>query len=75
MPEVLIDEHKFELRKQCEIRRPSEKGYYFDVVWVKAKFAQKGNILQDGKGNHWTVHEVYGTKKMPGGRWDEFKQV
>lgn len=74
MPEVNVDDKNFELYKQCEIRRPSEKGYYFDVIWIKADLARKGNTIRDGKGNQWSVHEVYGAKKMPGGRVD-FKQV
>lgn len=49
-------------------------GYYFDIVWVKSDLARKDNNLQDGRGNKWTIHEVYGAKKMPGGR-ENFKQV
>lgn len=87
MPEINVDDKNFELYKQCEIRRPSiasvlhiddqaihkPAGYYFDIIWVKADLARKGNGLQDAKGNTWTVHEVYGAKKMPGGR-EDFKQ-
>jgi hypothetical protein len=74
MPEINVDDRNFELYKQCEIRRPSEKGYYFDVIWIKSDLARKGNTIQDSDDNNWSVHEVYGSKKMPGGR-AEFKQL
>ena len=88
MPEINIDARNFESYKQCEIRRPSSAsvlhlgdrlvnksaGYYFDIIWIKADLARKGNNLQDGKNNIWAVHEIYGTKRMPGGR-ENFKQV
>lgn len=74
MPEVNIDDRNFELYKQCEIRRPSEKGYYFDIIWIKADLSRKGNTIQDEKRNEWVVHEVFGAKKMPGGRGN-FKQM
>lgn len=70
MPEVYIDDKNFELYKQCEIRRPSEKGYYFDVIWIKAALARKGSYIKDHNDNRWVIHEVYGSKKMPGGRVD-----
>lgn len=88
MPEINVDTSNFELHKQCEIRRPSAEdiliigdqeihksvGYYFDVVWIEADLARKNNNLQDGKGNVWRVHDVYGSKMMARGRVS-FKQV
>lgn len=88
MPEVNVDEKNFELYKQCEIRRPSPDGviklgeeviskpagYYFDIVWIEADLARKNNLLQDKRGNRWTVHEVHGSKMMASGR-ESFKQV
>lgn len=88
MPEVNIDDSNFELYKQCEIRRPSPEavliiddqeihkpaGYYFDVLWIEADLAKKGNNIQDKRGNKWKVHEVYGSKMMAGGR-ESFKQA
>jgi hypothetical protein len=76
MPEVNYDDSNWEMYKQCEIRMPSTKklgngfGYYFDVIWIKADIARKGNKITDEDGYEWTIHEVYGAKKMPGGRKD-----
>lgn len=80
MPEIFIDDKNFELYKQCEIRRPSGKpfttwpGYYYDILWIKADLARKGNIIKDERGDDYTIHEVYGSKRMPGSR-GSFKQV
>lgn len=73
MPEVNVDDKNWEQYRQCEIRRPSEKGYYFDVLWIKADIARKGNHIVDESGREWTIHETYGVRKMPGGR-ESFKQ-
>lgn len=73
MPEVHVDERNFKLYKQCEIRRPSKMGYYFDVLWIEADLARKGNLIEDVRGQ-WTVHEVWGAKKMPAPRGN-FKQA
>ena len=74
MPEVNVDDSNWEVYRQCEIRRPSEKGYYFDIIWIKADIARKGAKVLDEESNEWTIHETYGAKKMPGSRID-FKQV
>lgn len=59
--------------KQCEVRRPSERGYYFDIVWIKPDLAKRGNTLVSGRGDIWTIHEVFGTRNMPGSK-ETFKQ-
>ncbi len=72
MPEINVDESKFELYKQCEIRRPSPRvalnGYFYDIVWIKADLARKGARLVGAHGHVWYVHEVFGSKRMPGSR-------
>ena len=56
---------------QCEIRRPSARGYYFDIVWIDAPLARRGNVLADARGN-WTVHEVHGRRNKGAGRSGDF---
>lgn len=68
VPEIFVDTRNFESHKQCEIRRPSERGYFFDIVWIRASLARKSNILTDESGNNWIVHEIWGTKKLPTAR-------
>lgn len=73
MPEVFVDEKNFKTFKQCEIRQATPRGYFFDILWIEAHMAKKGNLIRDHRGR-WTVHEVHGTKKMPSPRGD-FTQV
>ena len=71
MPEIYVDDSRYETFKQCEIRRPSPRGYFFDIVWIKGAMAKKTARLMDSAGNEWIIFEVFGTKKLPGaGRFD-----
>lgn len=71
MPEVYVDDSNYEIFKQCEIRRSSERGYFFDIVWIKGTVAKKNAKLVDSVGNEWVIFEVFGSKKLPGaGRFD-----
>lgn len=67
-----VDYSKCDIYRQCEIRRPSEKGYYFDIVWVKNTIAKKGTTVIDGSDGEWVIYETYSAKPMEGSRW-EFK--
>ena len=68
MPEVNIDRTNWTTYKQCEVRRPSPRGYFYDVVWIDAELARKNAQLRDSRGRQWYVAEVYGTKKLQGTR-------
>jgi len=47
--------------RQCELRRPSERGEWIQVSWIPAIFAKKGKqvTLKDGV---WTVTQVWAKK-------------
>lgn len=60
---IELDTASWVLQKQVEIRQPTEKGYFFDIIWVRPSL-KKGDTLTDGYGS-WTIHETFGIRKMP----------
>lgn len=59
------EKKSYKMLRQCEIRRPSEKGYYFDIVWIPIDLARKGKQIIDSNEEEWTIAETFGAKLMP----------